>query len=210
MPIKMTCASCGKTLSAPDTAAGKKAKCPSCGQIMLVPEAVHEAEDVYASSADPYAVSSEPAAGAAENWLDEMQPSAASPAASGSGGEQRRPCPECGEMIVAGAAKCRFCNAILDPQLRKTIGTSQTIPNYLVQAILTTVCCGCLPFGIVAIVYAAQVNGRLQAGDMRGAKSASDSAKMWCWVSFGLGVAWVIIYVIFMATFGATAVHHGR
>ena len=38
MPIQMNCASCGKTLSAPDTAAGKKAKCPSCGQIMVVPE----------------------------------------------------------------------------------------------------------------------------------------------------------------------------
>ena len=46
MPINMNCPSCGKTLSAPDTAAGKKAKCPACGQIMTVPEVVHEAEPV--------------------------------------------------------------------------------------------------------------------------------------------------------------------
>src|SRR5438093_12052328 len=31
------------------------------------------------------------------------------------------------------------------------------VPNYLIQAILVTLCC-CLPFGIPAIVYAAQVN----------------------------------------------------
>ena len=31
MHISMNCPSCNKTLSAPDTAAGKKAKCPACG-----------------------------------------------------------------------------------------------------------------------------------------------------------------------------------
>jgi Interferon-induced transmembrane protein/GYF domain 2 len=61
------------------------------------------------------------------------------------------------------------------------------IPNYLVQAILCTLCC-CLPFGIVAIVYAAQVNGKVQAGDHQGAMAASKNAKMWCWVAFGLGI----------------------
>ena len=39
-----------------------------------------------------------------------------------------------------------------------------SVPNYLVQAILTTIFC-CLPFGIVAIVFAAQVNGKL-AGEI--------------------------------------------
>jgi hypothetical protein len=31
----------------------------------------------------------------------------------------REPCPACGEMIVKGAAKCRFCGEILDPSLKK-------------------------------------------------------------------------------------------
>jgi hypothetical protein len=61
------------------------------------------------------------------------------------------------------------------------------IPNYLVQSILCLICC-CWPAAIVAIVYAAQVNGKLNAGDVRGAQSASDTAKMWCWISFGLGL----------------------
>src|SRR5687768_15957118 len=54
--------------------------------------------------------------------------------------------------------------------------------NYLVPAILSTICC-CLPFGIVAIVYAAQVNGKWDAGDSQGAQDAAKKAKMWIWVS---------------------------
>ncbi len=50
MPINMNCPSCGKNLSAPDTAAGKKAKCPACGQIMIVPEIVQEAEEFGAAA----------------------------------------------------------------------------------------------------------------------------------------------------------------
>jgi hypothetical protein len=67
------------------------------------------------------------------------------------------------------------------------------IPNYLVHSILVTLCC-CLPCGIVAIVYAAQVNPKQTAGDHAGAQSASDSAKMWCLIGFVPGV---IIYVLY-------------
>ncbi len=65
------------------------------------------------------------------------------------------------------------------------------IPNYLVQAILVTIFC-CLPFGIVSIVYAAQVNTKLDAGDVAGAVQASSNAKTWIWVSFGGGLFFVV------------------
>ena len=68
------------------------------------------------------------------------------------------------------------------------------VPNYLVQAILVTLFC-CLPFGIVAIVFAAQVNGKLAAGDYQGAVYASNQAKLWCWVGFGLGLVGIAAYV---------------
>jgi hypothetical protein len=71
------------------------------------------------------------------------------------------------------------------------------IPNYLVQAILVTLCC-CLPFGIVSIVYAAQVNSKVQGGDIQGAIDASGKAKMWCWIGFGLGLVGQLLYVGFM------------
>ena len=69
------------------------------------------------------------------------------------------------------------------------------IPNYLVQAILVTVFC-CLPTGIVAIVFAAQVNGRLQAGDLEGARRTSKNAKTWAWVSFGLGLGPFLFFLL--------------
>ncbi len=69
------------------------------------------------------------------------------------------------------------------------------VPNYLVQSILVTICC-CLPLGIVAIVYAAQVNSKLAAGDLVGAQTSSANAKLWCWIAFGIGIAVQLIYVI--------------
>ena len=40
----------------------------------------------------------------------------------------------------------------------------------------------------LAIVYAAQVDSKLRMGDVAGAQAASNSAKMWGWIAFGLGV----------------------
>jgi len=34
MPISATCPGCGKIISAPDSAAGHKAKCPHCGEVV--------------------------------------------------------------------------------------------------------------------------------------------------------------------------------
>jgi len=74
-----------------------------------------------------------------------------------------------------------------------------TVQNYLVFAILTTVLC-CLPAGIPAIVYAAQVNSKLQQGDYAGAQAASKNAKLWCLISLGLGLAVCAVSgVLFMA-----------
>ncbi len=70
-----------------------------------------------------------------------------------------------------------------------------SVPNYLVWAILATLCC-CLPAGIVAIVYAAQVDGKLAGGDYHGAVAASDNAKMWSWISFGASAVFVVLYIL--------------
>ena len=70
-----------------------------------------------------------------------------------------------------------------------------SIPNYLVQAILCTLFC-CLPAGIVAIVYAAQVNSKLGMGDRAGAMQSSENAKKWAWVSFGVGLGVAVIYIV--------------
>ena len=74
---------------------------------------------------------------------------------------------------------------------------SRLVPTYLAQAILVTLFC-CLPFGIVAIVYASQVNSKLLIGDYSGARQSSASAKTWCWVSFGLGLVFTLLYFLIL------------
>jgi len=73
--------------------------------------------------------------------------------------------------------------------------TNQNVPNYLVQSILVTLFC-CLPLGIVAIIKAAEVNTKLQAGDYEGALASSKQAKTFCWWSFGIGLGFTVIYVL--------------
>jgi hypothetical protein len=74
-------------------------------------------------------------------------------------------------------------------------GATPDVPNYLWQSIVVTLCC-CIPFGIVAIVYAAQVKSKLSIGDFAGAKDSSGKAKMWCWIGFGVGIVVNIIATI--------------
>ncbi|WP_034221353.1 CD225/dispanin family protein [Arenimonas donghaensis] len=73
-------------------------------------------------------------------------------------------------------------------------GVRAPIPNHLVWAILVTLFC-CLPGGIVAIVYAAQVDGKAAAGDYAGAQQSSDNAKLWCWISLGVGLVAIVAWL---------------
>jgi hypothetical protein len=54
----------------------------------------------------------------------------------------------------------------------------------------------CLPGGIVALVYASSVNNKLAQGDRAGAIAASNSAKLWCMISLGVGVAIAAIWFV--------------
>lgn len=75
-------------------------------------------------------------------------------------------------------------------------GTTTTVPNYLVLAIISLFCC--LPLGVVAIIFAAQVNGKVAAGDTAGALEASRKAKMFSYISIGLGLAGILCYVLLL------------
>lgn len=71
--------------------------------------------------------------------------------------------------------------------------------NHLVFAILTTIFC-CLPFGIVAIVKASQVNGLWAQGRYAEAQQSADSAKKWAKWSLIIGLVVIAINVILVAT----------
>jgi ribosomal protein L40E len=134
-------------------------------------------------------------------------------------------CSKCGAKNHDDATRCIICGTALarPPEAAAAAGAPPTAPapgqpvavsappsgagvppapvaaaqiaTYLVPAILTTLFC-CMPFGVVAIVYAAQVQTKLQAGDVAGAMKSSQSAKTWCWVSFGIGLAVGLLYLI--------------
>jgi hypothetical protein len=59
--------------------------------------------------------------------------------------------------------------------------------NYLIGAILCTIFC-CQVFGIISIIYAAQVNTKWEAGNFEGARQASKNALLWIWLAVGSAV----------------------
>ena len=116
-------------------------------------------------------------------------------------------CTQCGANNPDTAAVCVQCGRNLQGATPATplqttgvvLPPGATVQNYLVFAILATVLC-CLPAGIPAIIYAAQVNSKLQAGDLAGAQTASKNAKLWCLISLGLGLGSMVLYgVLIMA-----------
>jgi hypothetical protein len=72
-----------------------------------------------------------------------------------------------------------------------------TVKNYLVESILCLVCCAGI-LAIPAIIYAAQVNGKLAAGDYQGAVEASNNAKKWCIIAVSIAVVCGGIWLIFV------------
>jgi hypothetical protein len=75
--------------------------------------------------------------------------------------------------------------------------------NYLAPAILTTLFC-CLPFGIVSIVKASQVNSLWSAQRYDDARRASADAKRWAWIAFGCGAVIAVIWILAAVSSGSS------
>ena len=93
MSIRFTCANaeCGRDVVAPDGSAGRKARCPYCGEVQTIPV-------VEPAGADPFSAEGAPAA-----------PARTSRARPVKGGEAVQSCPVCGTVYPAGQAcpRCR-------------------------------------------------------------------------------------------------------
>ena len=119
-------------------------------------------------------------------------------------------CPQCGTEAEENARFCAKCGRDLSGSTEQPRTAAETreagpyVPDHLAWAILSMIFC-CIPTGIVSIVYAAQVNGKVAEGDLAGAREASAKAKTWAWVSFGIGILVYVIlplyFILMLATF---------
>lgn len=75
-------------------------------------------------------------------------------------------------------------------------------PTYMLWAVLTTLCC-CLPVGVVAIFFAAQVSTRYYARDFAGSRKASERAELWIILAIVLGMIANILYLPFSLLSGS-------
>lgn len=116
-------------------------------------------------------------------------------------------CAKCGSPNPDNATVCGACGATLanpyaaPSSFSTTPGDAVVINNWLIPAIFSIVCC-CIPFGIVSLVYASQVNGKLAAGDIAGAQQSADSARLWFWIAFGCGLTLGIIWLVLVTLGG--------
>ncbi|MBA4717225.1 MAG: CD225/dispanin family protein [Verrucomicrobiales bacterium] len=94
---------------------------------------------------------------------------------------------------IEGIVGATAVPSIVSNTPNNTGSPTEQVPSHLVWGILVTLCC-CLPFGIVSIVYASKVDGFVVAGDIEKAKENSKKAAMWAWISFGLGIVFLIVF----------------
>ncbi len=100
MTIEFTCQTCGKALSTSDDKAGRKAKCPQCGDPVVVPMPASE--------------------GAAADALAEL------PAINTGSAMATRltKCPMCGAAVSPGDASCAACGEpLVEAAVRRRVGT---------------------------------------------------------------------------------------
>lgn len=97
MPTTIDC-QCGKKLKIPDHLAGKKVKCPGCGDIFAVPS--HPPLSPLEPDVSPV--------------IEKPQP--AVPVSSPSTNRAMTSCPFCGETVLAAAEKCEHCQEMLNGQ----------------------------------------------------------------------------------------------
>lgn len=113
-------------------------------------------------------------------------------------------CQNCGKEADADTKFCNSCGKEIKPSGNPVnsvpVNGSSNPPfveAHLAKAIIVTLVC-CLPLGVVSIVQASSVSGKLMAGDIQGAQEASRKADSWANWAIGLGISFYIIYFIFI------------
>ena len=112
-------------------------------------------------------------------------------------------CRKCGTPNDDNAFRCIRCGDVVQTIAGQPAGggfsghpdvaSMPPVPTRLAESICVTLFC-CLPCGIVGIVNASSVAGKLAAGDYAGAVEASNRAKNWNIAGFIGGIVVAAIY----------------
>lgn len=180
------CSNCGQKLEIPKELAGHNIECPNCTAKLVVPRDKDSDQDgtpskfVYCT-----------------NCGEDLEIPEDST-------DQELECPSCGiELEIArkeGVSRAVGVSKNITPPVNITtpmvkLPSFKKPENFLIMAIVTTLCC-CMPLGIASIVYASQVDSKFNAGDYQGAINASNNAKMWAWIAFGIGLAVNLLVIL--------------
>ena len=103
-------------------------------------------------------------------------------------------CTKCGASIKDKAVVCPKCG---DSVKDEKVDSIVHVENHMLGAILTMLFC-CLPGGIVAIIFASQVNAKLAQGDIAGSQTASNAALTSIIVSIILAAVYVLGCLLFV------------
>lgn len=117
-------------------------------------------------------------------------------------------CSSCGTHNDDNNFRCVQCGHVIQGQgapgpVVTPPAYQEPVPNHLLLSILTTVLC-CMPLGIVAIVFAAQVDSKRNAGDIDGAWVASKRANLFASLALISGILIVLVYGVFMFLLAAS------
>jgi hypothetical protein len=116
-------------------------------------------------------------------------------------------CPHCGTENADTSWNCQACGVSLaNPYEASAAAPGVALPNgpvfnWLAPAIIATVLsalCGCfiaLPCGIVAIVYAAQVNGYLRSNEVAQGVRSARLARNWTLAALAIWGSIIFLYV---------------
>ncbi len=161
VPIEISCPYCDQRLSAPDSADGRQARCPACGETVLIQASIYDAETFDDDEPESRGRNPEPP----------ILRQAPEPV---HGGDQRF-CPMCGEQVAASVRQCPYCHEALRPGGRRHRRKKEPMTGAALGiSALIFVCIPwySIPVGIAGIVVSLKEKERSQD---RGEPSAGSS-----------------------------------